>query len=129
LIDVLLRPIEKLPDITVDLAYFTGTAIDKLIDRLGPYIQHRYHRHQAHRDEGDQYKGKDELVFYFHCDNHHPRKWGANGQTTRTNSDLPPSLFQEITRYIRRFFVYKKFNNYLTISLEYKASLFMLQFG
>ncbi|WP_256350531.1 hypothetical protein [Pseudomonas gingeri] len=107
MIDILLRSIEKLPDIAVDLAYFTGAAVDKLIDGLSPYIQHRYHCHKAHRDKGDQYKGKDKLVFYFHYDNHHPRKWGANGQTTRANSDLPPNLDQ-MTRYnIRRFFVYK----------------------
>nr|WP_245220846.1 hypothetical protein [Pseudomonas batumici] len=74
MIDILLRAVEKLPDVAVDLAYFTGAAIDKLIDCLGPYIQHRYHCHQAYRDERDQYKGKDKLVFNFHCDNHHPRK-------------------------------------------------------
>ncbi len=65
LIDVLLRAVEKLPDITVDLAYFTGAAIDELIGRLGPDIHHGYHGDQAHRDEGHQHKGQDELVFDF----------------------------------------------------------------
>ncbi|WP_224770892.1 hypothetical protein [Pseudomonas sp. FEN] len=74
MIDILLRAVEKLPNIAVDLAYFTGAAINKLIDRLSPYIQHRDHRHQTHRNEGNRHKGKDELVFYFHDDDHHPRK-------------------------------------------------------
>ncbi|WP_256261514.1 hypothetical protein [Pseudomonas gingeri] len=74
MIDILLRTVEKLPYVAVDLAYFTGAAIHKLIDRLSPYIQHRNHRHQTHGYESDQYKGEDELVFYFHGNDHQTQK-------------------------------------------------------
>ncbi|MFZ4964672.1 hypothetical protein [Pseudomonas gingeri] len=74
MIDVLLSAIEKLSNVAVDLAYFAGTAIDELIDRLSSYIQHRYRCHKAYRDEGDQDKGQDKLVFYFHCSDRHSKK-------------------------------------------------------
>ncbi|WP_245825269.1 hypothetical protein [Pseudomonas asturiensis] len=70
MIDVLLRTIKKLPDITVDLAYFSGASIHELVDRFGPGIEHRDHGHQTDGDERDEYKSQDELVFYFHFADH-----------------------------------------------------------
>ncbi|MOA66214.1 hypothetical protein D3C78_1928910 [compost metagenome] len=70
MIDVLQRTIEELAHVAVDLADFPGAAIEELVDRLAADVQHRDPADQGDRDEGHQYEGQDQFVFYFHGDAH-----------------------------------------------------------
>ncbi|VVO44494.1 hypothetical protein PS720_06357 [Pseudomonas fluorescens] len=73
LIDVLQCAVEELPDIAIDLADFTGAAIDELIHGLGARVHDRDHRHQAYRDKSDRDECQYQLIFYFHRDDHQRR--------------------------------------------------------
>ncbi|WP_225933074.1 MULTISPECIES: hypothetical protein [Pseudomonas] len=70
MIDVLQGAVEELPDIAIDLTYFAGAAINKLIDRLSPRVHDGDNCNQANRDKGDRDERENELVFYFHRDDH-----------------------------------------------------------